>query len=225
MCWRRAWPRATARGSSGRGAASRPRRARFDRRWRCSRRRGGRSSCWAGAGARPTARGRARLVEATGMPALPIESPRGLNDPWLRGGDRSRRGRPRAAARQALDFSCASASAFARTVAIVEVDVEPALRPGRSRWRSSPTRPLGRRPARGRRGRGWPALGVARGGEARAARRPPEWAEARRSARTPIHPLRVCAALPPPSTPARCSSCDGGEFGQWVQAGLEAGSG
>jgi len=51
---------------------------------------------------------------------------------------------------------------------------------------------------------------------------PGPWAEARRSARAPIHPLRVCGASSPISTAARSWSPTAGEFGQWVQAGLEA---
>jgi acetolactate synthase-1/2/3 large subunit len=51
---------------------------------------------------------------------------------------------------------------------------------------------------------------------------PPGWAAARRSAQTPIHPLRVCAALQPLLDRGAILVADGGEFGQWVQAGLEA---
>jgi acetolactate synthase-1/2/3 large subunit len=51
---------------------------------------------------------------------------------------------------------------------------------------------------------------------------PGAWAEVRRSARTPIHPLRVCAALQPHLDRGAILVADGGEFGQWVQAGLEA---
>jgi acetolactate synthase-1/2/3 large subunit len=51
---------------------------------------------------------------------------------------------------------------------------------------------------------------------------PAPWAEARRSPRTPIHPLRVCAAIQPHLDRGAILVADGGEFGQWVQAGLEA---
>src|SRR6185503_16978007 len=37
----------------------------------------------------------------------------------------------------------------------------------------------------------------------------------------PIHPLRVCAALAPHVEAGAVLVADGGEFGQWVQAGLE----
>jgi acetolactate synthase-1/2/3 large subunit len=60
-------------------------------------------------------------------------------------------------------------------------------------------------------------------GEVDAARRasPPGWDELRRSTRAPIHPLRVCAALAPHVERGAVLVSDGGEFGQWVQAGLE----
>src|SRR2546430_13318092 len=56
-----------------------------------------------------------------------------------------------------------------------------------------------------------------------AARRatPPEWQALRRSASAPLHPLRVCAALAPHLEAGAVLVSDGGEFGQWIQAGLE----
>jgi acetolactate synthase-1/2/3 large subunit len=50
---------------------------------------------------------------------------------------------------------------------------------------------------------------------------PGGWASARTSAASPIHPLRVCAALEPYTRDGAVLISDGGEFGQWVQAGLE----
>jgi acetolactate synthase-1/2/3 large subunit len=57
-----------------------------------------------------------------------------------------------------------------------------------------------------------------------AARRaePAEWAELGRSSRQPIHPLRVCAALQPKLAAGAVFVSDGGEFGQWAQAALDA---
>ncbi|HXH84735.1 MAG TPA: thiamine pyrophosphate-dependent enzyme, partial [Candidatus Tectomicrobia bacterium] len=59
--------------------------------------------------------------------------------------------------------------------------------------------------------------------EVDAARRatPPAWREWRASARAPIHPLRLCAALEPYVADGAVLVCDGGEFGQWAQAALE----
>ena len=57
-----------------------------------------------------------------------------------------------------------------------------------------------------------------------AARRttPPEWEQVRSSLDQPIHPLRICEALQPFLDDGAVFVSDGGEFGQWVQAGLEA---
>ena len=60
--------------------------------------------------------------------------------------------------------------------------------------------------------------------EVMAARRatPPEWEQIRSSVEQPIHPLCVCEALQPFLDGGAVFVSDGGEFGQWVQAGLEA---
>src|SRR5262249_56398169 len=52
---------------------------------------------------------------------------------------------------------------------------------------------------------------------------PAEWDALRRSLRAPMHPLRVCAALQPLLDRGGILVADGGEFGQWIQAGCEAG--
>jgi acetolactate synthase-1/2/3 large subunit len=67
--------------------------------------------------------------------------------------------------------------------------------------------------------RDWGALVAA----ARAAV-PNEWEALRRGARTPMHPLRVCAEIQPRLAAGAILVADGGEFGQWVQAGCEAGT-
>jgi acetolactate synthase-1/2/3 large subunit len=62
------------------------------------------------------------------------------------------------------------------------------------------------------------------GEEVLAARRaePADWGALRRSPRRPMHPLRVCAALQPLLVRGAILVADGGEFGPWAQAGLEA---
>src|SRR4029453_17618087 len=67
----------------------------------------------------------------------------------------------------------------------------------------------------------WPRTGWR--DEVQSARRaePAAWEAARRSTGMPIHPLRVCAALAPHVHGGAVLVADGGEFGQWVQAGLE----
>jgi acetolactate synthase-1/2/3 large subunit len=165
-----------------------------------------------------------RLVEATGAPALPIESPRGLNDPWLRGAVRVFAeadlvlllGKP-------LDFSLRFGQTFARDCRIVAVDVESTTTPDARIALALAADPAGgaARLAEHASLRRWPRSTWREQVESARQASPPEWAEWRRSAREPIHPLRVCAALEPHVAAGAVLVCDGGEFGQWVQAGLE----
>jgi acetolactate synthase I/II/III large subunit len=52
---------------------------------------------------------------------------------------------------------------------------------------------------------------------------PAEWESLRRSAQVPMHPLRVCAEIQPLLDRGAVLVVDGGEFGQWIQAGCESG--
>jgi thiamine pyrophosphate-dependent acetolactate synthase large subunit-like protein len=164
-----------------------------------------------------------RLVEATGAPALAIESPRGVNDPWLRGatarlGDADLvllLGKP-------LDFSLRFGQAFARGCRIVALDPEPA--PPAERVALALTADPAASAARlaaAASTRAWPETSWRREMESTRRAAPPAWAEARQSAQAPLHPLRVCAALAPHVDAGAVLVADGGEFGQWVQAGLE----
>jgi acetolactate synthase-1/2/3 large subunit len=164
-----------------------------------------------------------RLAEVTGAAVLTIESPRGVNDPWLRGATAVLAqadlvlllGKP-------LDFSLRFGTAFARDCRIVALDPESAA--------PAPhlTLALGADPAASAvrlaaiaATRAWPSTGWR--DQVAAARRatPPAWEEVRRSSRAPIHPLRVCAALAPHVAAGATLVADGGEFGQWVQAALD----
>jgi acetolactate synthase-1/2/3 large subunit len=164
-----------------------------------------------------------RLVEAAGAPALPIESPRGLNDPWLRGAVRVfgeadlvlLLGKP-------LDFSLRFGQAFARDCRIVAVDVEPTAPDARIALALDADPASGTARLAELAGlRTWPRSSWREQVESARQASPPEWAEWRRSSREPIHPLRVCATLAPHVAAGAVLVCDGGEFGQWVQAGLE----
>ncbi len=164
-----------------------------------------------------------RLVEATGAPALAIESPRGVNDPWLRGATALLGeadlvlllGKP-------LDFSLRFGQAFARDCRVVALDPEPAPPAERVTLAltADPTASVARLLAAAST-RAWPETSWR--DEVESARRaaPAAWEEARRSTRAPLHPLRVCAALAPHVEAGAVLVADGGEFGQWVQAGLE----
>ena len=169
-----------------------------------------------------------RLAGPTGIPALPMESPRGVNDPWLHMATNC--------LGQAdlvlllgkrLDFAVrfGAAPSFDAACRFVQVDwdaealdrsgrvtlglvTDPALLAIRL---GADTAPLAQR------WRDWGALVAA----ARAAV-PDEWEALRRGSRAPMHPLRVCAEIQPLLDRGALLVADGGEFGQWVQAGCEA---
>ena len=164
-----------------------------------------------------------RLVETTGTPALAIESPRGVNDPWLRGASALLGeadlllllGKP-------LDYSLRFGQAFARGCRVVALDPEPVPPDERVALAvtADPTASAARL-ADVASTRGWPATAWRDEVESTRRAEPPSWQAARGSTRAPIHPLRVCAALAPHVEAGAVLVADGGEFGQWVQAGLE----
>jgi acetolactate synthase-1/2/3 large subunit len=168
----------------------------------------------------------ARLGEATGVPALPMESPRGFNDPWLH------LAAPLLGQADLLlllgkkpDFVVrfAQPPAVAAGCRVIQVDAEAAaLGAGAALGIAADPAVVADQLAAAARGRTWSHR--AWGEEVARARAsvPAEWAAARGSARTPIHPLRVCAALQPHLDRGAILVADGGEFGQWVQAGCEA---
>ncbi len=168
----------------------------------------------------------ARLGHATGVPALPMESPRGFNDPWLH------LAAPLLGQADLLvllgkkpDFVVrfAQGPAVAAGCRVIQVDADAAsLRAGAALGIVADPAAVADQLAGAARGRAWGHR--AWGDEVTRARAtvPAPWATARRSAGTPIHPLRVCAALQPHLDRGAILVADGGEFGQWVQAGLEA---
>jgi thiamine pyrophosphate-dependent acetolactate synthase large subunit-like protein len=169
-----------------------------------------------------------RLAEVTGIPALVAESPRGVNDPSLRAasgclgeadvvlllGKR-------------LDFSLGFGESppLAPGCRVIRVDVEAG--PPRSDGRIAvelvgDPEAVATALARAATGLRWPAGGWAKEVEAARRAEPPAWADHRRGDGRPIHPLRVCAALQPYLDAGAILVSDGGEFGQWMQAGLDA---
>jgi acetolactate synthase-1/2/3 large subunit len=167
-----------------------------------------------------------RLADAVAAPALPSESPRGLNDPWLHGANACL-----AAADvvlllgKALDFSLrfGRAPGFAADCRVVQVTAEPAPPSPRA------TLTIVADPATvaeqltvAARGGAWPATGWADEVARVRGATPPAWEALRRSTRTPMHPLAVCAALQPLVDRGAVLVVDGGEFGQWVQADVDA---
>ena len=163
------------------------------------------------------------LSVATGVPALPSESPRGLNDPWLHGANAClAQADVVVLLGKALDFSLrfGRAAAWAAGCRFVQVTAEPVPTPeGVVAIVADPAvvaeQLAAATPAAAT--TGW----VEEVARIRAAA-PPGWDAWRRSAATPMHPLTVCAAVQPWLDRGATLVADGGEFGQWAQAGLEA---
>src|SRR5262249_19152876 len=134
-----------------------------------------------------------RLAEVTGAPALTIESPRGVNDPWLR--DAGARlgeadlvlllGKP-------LDFSLRFGRARARESRSVALGREPAPSGDRVTLAltADPAASAARLAALADT-RAWPRTGWRDEVESARSAAPAAWEAARRSLRAPIHPLRV----------------------------------
>ncbi len=167
----------------------------------------------------------AGLARTIGAPALLVESPRGVNDPALRMAPALFAqadcvvllGKP-------LDFSLrfGQSPPFAPGCRFVEIAAEPGPASDRLALRlTGEPAAVASRLAGVAAARAWPRSSWP--DEVEAARRatPPAWAGWRASSAEPLHPLRVCAALAPHVAAGAVVACDGGEFGQWVQAGLE----
>jgi acetolactate synthase-1/2/3 large subunit len=166
-----------------------------------------------------------RLGATLGAPALGAESPRGLNDPWLRGANaRLAEADAVLLLGKTLDFSLrfGRAAAWAPGCRFVQVTADAA--PARDGVLAIAADPgaFAEQLAAAARERAWPSTGWADEVQRTRAATPPAWEEHRRSGRTPMHPLAVCAALQPWLDRGATLVADGGEFGQWVQAGCEA---
>ena len=174
-----------------------------------------------------------RLSEATGIPALPMESPRGVNDPWLHGATNclSKADLVLLVGKK-LDFSLRFGQPpfFSEGCRFIQIDADPSqLRTDNPVVLTIHAEPTDRvrqladaAQAQGdlqaeKRYDSWRA-------EVMAARKdtPSDWDGLRGSIDQPIHPLRVCEALQPFLHDGAVFVSDGGEFGQWVQSGLEA---
>jgi thiamine pyrophosphate-dependent acetolactate synthase large subunit-like protein len=157
----------------------------------------------------------AALAELTRVPALVMESPRGVNDPSLRA----------AAARLAdadlilllgkkLDYTLrfGRPPAFAAGVRFLQVDFDGAFDPIATVEALLTTA----------REQAWRRTDWADEIEAALTALPAGWRELQTSSRAPIHPVRLCAALQPHLDRGAVLVSDGGEFGQWAQAALAA---
>ena len=174
-----------------------------------------------------------QLSKATGIPALPMESPRGVNDPWLHQATNclSKADLVLLVGKK-LDFSLQFGQPpfFSEECRFIQIDADLSqLRSEKSgvlmihaeltdtvRQLTAAAQAL-EDLQKEERHDSWRL-------EVMAARKatPAEWEGLRVSAEQPIHPLRVCEAFQPFLDDGAVFVSDGGEFGQWVQAGLEA---
>jgi acetolactate synthase-1/2/3 large subunit len=151
------------------------------------------------------------LSDVTGAPALLMDSPRGLNDPALRGAVAALGAADAVLLLgKRLDFSLrfGQSPSFAAGCRFVELPGDPAA--------------AAHQLIVAARGRAWGSGGWAKEVETARRSEPPAWAELRGGARGSTHPLAVCAALEPYLAAGGVFVSDGGEFGQWAQAALSA---
>jgi acetolactate synthase-1/2/3 large subunit len=168
-----------------------------------------------------------RLAEKTGVPALPMMSPRGVNDPWLHeAANCLAEADVVLLAGKKLDFSLrfGGSPPFAEGCRFIQIDAdEDQLRDDERvelKVHADPVAVLTQLID----GFDGAASHLAWRERVRSARQtvPETWAALRKENTQPIHPLRVCQAVQPYLDDGAMFVSDGGEFGQWVQAGLDA---
>ncbi len=169
----------------------------------------------------------AELAETAQVPALPMDSPRGVNDPWMHGASHCLFESDLVLLLgKKLDFSMRfGESPFSPDTRFVQIDADAGELRQQERVvlsiQGDPAEIVGSMVAAARdqnwRGDSWrQKVQTARATE------PDPWREWRRSVSRPIHPLRVCEAIQPHFAQGAILVSDGGEFGQWAQAGLAA---
>jgi acetolactate synthase-1/2/3 large subunit len=152
-----------------------------------------------------------RLSDATNAPALPMESPRGVNDPWLRAATHClSQADVVLLVGKKLDFSLrfGQPPAFSPQCRFIQID--------------DASSHVLQQLTTAAQEKKWEHDAWRREVDAARNAKPTEWESLSRSSQLPIHPLRVCAALQPFLDEDAIFVSDGGEFGQWMQAGLEA---
>src|SRR5262249_24137787 len=120
-----------------------------------------------------------------------------------------------------LDYSLRFGQVFARDARLVTIDVEAGATAGVTLAIAADPAPAAERLAAVAATRAWPAGGWRADVERARRAMPAEWERLRRQDGAAIHPLRVCAALAPHVEAGALLIADGGQSGQWVQAGLE----
>ena len=167
------------------------------------------------------------LARACGAPALKMESPRGVNDPRMYGASRLL-GRADLVLLLGKDLDFAvrfGGPPFAADCRFVSIAAPENPTPDQpklvlSLWTDPVEAAL--QLARRWRGNGSAFDSWRRSVELARSETPEEWRRLRSSSQSPIHPLRVCEGLRPFLTDGSVVVSDGGEFGQWAQAGLDS---
>jgi acetolactate synthase-1/2/3 large subunit len=134
------------------------------------------------------------LEQASGVPVIGMESPRGVNDPSLgRLAEILKRADAVLLLGKRLDFTLKFGAAFATGCRLLHADAVPLVTRKTATWLDDVRAAL--------------------------AYRPPEW----KAIDTSPHPVAVCRAVQKLlDAPEAVLVCDGGEFGQWAQACLSA---
>ena len=167
------------------------------------------------------------LTQITGIPTLPMDSPRGVNDPWLHAANHCLfESDLILLLGKKLDFSLRFGEGpFSPQTRFIQIDADAGqLRPHERLILSiegDPVR-IAAFLAESARGQGWSGDAWRQRVEKTRATEPDQWKDWRRSSDRPIHPLCVCEVLQPYLDRGAILVSDGGEVGQWVQAGLTA---
>ena len=169
-----------------------------------------------------------QLAQTTAIPALPMESPRGINDPWLHQATNClERADLVLLAGKKLDFTLRFGQSpfFSHSCRFIQIDADPEQLSQDPRVvlriNAEPTRVLDQLQARAMQ-REWPDSSWPEEVETARLASSPAWDALAHSSQQPIHPLRLCQALQPFLDDDAIFVSDGGEIGQWAQAGLEA---
>lgn len=166
-----------------------------------------------------------RLSDATGIPALLMESPRGMNDPSLRGGVTCLASADLVLlVGKRLDFTLrfGAPGAFAPGCRFILADPGGGPDPRVAVTLGGEPVSVVRRLAVAAAQRAWQRSTWRAEVDDAVRALPRAWGELARSSSEPLHPLRVCAGLQPLLDAGGVLVSDGGEFGQWCQAGLAA---
>jgi len=148
----------------------------------------------------------ARFEQATGVPVIAMESPRGVNDPALGLlAEVLSTADTIVLAGKKPDFMLKFGAVFSPACRVIEVDADFAG------WADAASR------------RDWPPSAWLQEVREALAWRPPHWASVESAPGGPVHPLEVGRAVQKLlDAPDSVLVADGGEFGQWAQATLAA---